>query len=118
MKPQYRIVLIAIVGTLAQMFLPWWSVVIVAATVEVFFGSEKFLSFLIGFYGIALPWMLGALIIDLQNESLLSNRILSMFKLPQWPLLIIIVTGLVGGIAGGVAGWAGGHIHSIVKNET
>jgi hypothetical protein len=117
MKPQYRILIIVVVGTIAQMFLPWWTSPIVAALVEGIFGSKKFLSFLIGFYGIALPWMIGALIIDLKNNSILSDRVLTMFQFPQWPLLIIIITGLIGGISGGLAAWAGGHVHSLFGDD-
>lgn len=118
MKPQYRILITAAASTILQMFLPWWTSAIVAALVETFFGSRRFLSFLIGFYGVALPWMIGALIIDLQNDSILSDRVLTLFSLPQWPLLAVIVTGLVGGISGGFAAWAGGHVHSLFGNDT
>ncbi len=116
MKPWFRILIIAVAGTIAQMGLPWWSAVIVAGVVELIFGNQKFLSFLIGFYGISVPWMIGALIIDLQNGSLLSDRVMTMFELPTWPLLAVIVTGLVGGVVGGLSGWAGGHLHSVFSN--
>lgn len=116
MKPWYRILLVALVATLAQLLLPWWSVVVVACIVEAFFGNQKFLSFFVGFYGIALPWMIGALVIDIQNSSILSDRVMTMFTLPTWPLLAIIVTGLVGGVAGGLGSWTGGHIHSLLVN--
>lgn len=118
MKPQYRILIIALASTIAQMFSPWWSALIVATLVEAVFGSSRFLSFLVGFYGVALPWMIGALIIDMQNGSILSNRVLTLFSLPQWPFLIIIVTGLIGGLSGGASAWAGGHVHSLFGNET
>jgi hypothetical protein len=117
MKPQYRILLIAFLGTLAQMYLPWWTAVVVAFLVELIYGSRKFLSFLMGFYGVALPWMIGALITDLRNDSILSDRILVMFQLPTWPLLIIVVTGIVGGVAGGMAAWAGGHITELFLKD-
>jgi len=118
MKPQFRILMIAVAGTVCQLFLPWWTAVLIAAFVEGIFGSSRFLSFLIGFYGIALPWMVASLIIDLQNGSLLSDRVLTIFNLPTWPLLIIIVTGLIGGVAGGLAAWAGGHVHSLFADDT
>lgn len=118
MKPQYRILIIAVASSIMQTFFPWWSAPIVAGLVEAFFGSRRFLSFLIGFYGVALPWMIGAMIIDLQNDSILSDRVLTLFNLPQWPLLAVIVTGLVGGVSGGGAAWAGGHVNSLFGNDT
>jgi hypothetical protein len=118
MRPQYRILVIALAGTIVQTFLPWWTAVIAAALVEGIYGSKRFVSFFIGFYGIALPWMIGSLIIDIQNGFILSDRVLKLFNLPTWPLLIVILTGLIGGIAGGLASWAGGHVHSLFGNET
>ena len=116
MKPWYRILLVAVVATIVQLILPWWSAVIAACLVEVIFGSRKFLSFFVGFYGVAVPWMVISLVIDIQNNSILSDRVMTMFTLPTWPLLAIIVTGLVGGVAGGLGSWSGGHIHSLFSN--
>jgi F0F1-type ATP synthase assembly protein I len=117
MKPTYRILLIIILGSILQHFLFWWTAPVVAALVELKWGNAKAMSFLIGFYGVALPWMVYSGLIDFNNGSHLSNRVLGIFSMPTWPLLIIILTGLVGGLAGGFAGWAGGNIRSLFSEE-
>lgn len=117
MKPAYRILIIILLGTILQHFLFWWTALMVAALVELKFGDRKAMSFMVGFYGIALPWMILAGWIDLNNGSNLSDRVLGIFTMPAWPLLIIILTGLVGGLAGGLAGWTGGNIRSLFMKE-
>lgn len=117
MKPLYRILMVIVVGSILQHFLFWWTAPLVAALVELKWGDRKAMSFMVGFYGLAIPWMIYAGIIDFNNGSHLSDRVLGIFSMPTWPLLILILTGLVGGVAGGLAGWAGGIIRSLFVEE-
>ena len=117
MKAGYRILIIIVLGTLLQYFFFWWMALVVAAIVELKWGNRKAMSFMVGFYGIALPWMVYAGIMDMANESQLSDRVLGIFSMPTWPFLILILTGLVGGLAGGLAGWAGGNLRSLFSEE-
>ncbi|HAP68930.1 MAG TPA: hypothetical protein DCR04_04275 [Flavobacteriales bacterium] len=106
-----RIVLIVVLSAVAQTYFPWWSAVVVALIVETVLGKgSNSTSFFSGFYGLAIPWMVLALYIDNKSESVLSIRILELFQLPQFRVVIIVLTGLVGGLVGGLGSVAGGWI--------
>ncbi|MFC2176594.1 hypothetical protein ACFLR1_06470, partial [Bacteroidota bacterium] len=72
-------------------------------------GQGKKDAFFSGFYGVAIPWMLLSAYINMSSDSILTFRILQLFSMPQFGVLLIIITGLVGGISGGIgtlsAGW-------------
>lgn len=105
-----RIVIIAVLGALAQMYFPWWSVVIIALVVEVMLGKGDNTSFFAGFYGVAIPWLILAIYIDTKSGSVLSVRILELFMLPQFSVVMIVLTGLIGGLVGGAGSVVGGWI--------
>ena len=112
-----RISLIIVLGAVCQMYLPWWTGVLVAFVVEAIIGKGNSTAFFSGFYGLALPWMALATYIDLQNDSVLSFMILDLFKLPKFSFVMIVVTGLVGGLVGGIGSFAGGWLKkAIAKN--
>lgn len=113
-----RILIIAIAVYIGQMFFPWWIIVIVPLVVEAIFGRGKGTAFFSGFYGIAIPWMLLSAYVDIQSESILSSKILALFKMPEYGFVMIILTGLLGGLYGGLASLVGGWIRkAVVGNE-
>lgn len=105
-----RIAIVVILGVLSQIYLPWWSAVVIALVVELALGKGDNTSFFVGFYGVAVPWMILAMYIDVKSESILSVRILDLFKLPQFSVVMIVLTGLIGGLVGAAGSVAGGWI--------
>ena len=112
-----RILLIAALSALSQVFLPWWTAVIIALAVEALLGKANSTAFFSGFYGIAIPWMILATYIDMQSESVLSIRICELFKLPQYSFILIIATGLLGGLAAGIGSLTGGWIRGVIQKD-
>jgi hypothetical protein len=104
------IALIALLGFLAGLFLPWWSIAIVAFLVALLVQPGIGRGFLAGFLGIFLLWALVAFWIDLQNESILSAKIAQLFPLGGSSVLLILITSLIGGLVGGFAAMAGSSI--------
>jgi len=114
----YRILIIGTIATFGQLLLPWWWIVaIVAFLVELVFGKVDKLGFFSGFYGIAIPWMVLAFYIDYHNGSVLSNRVLDLFKLPRFGFVLVLVTGLLGGIVGGISSLAGSWVNAYLKHD-
>ncbi len=105
-----RILVVAMLTAIAQTYLPWWSSVCVALVVEALLGKDDRTSFYTGFYGVSIPWMIFATYIDMKSESILTVRILDLFSLPQFSIVMIVLTGLIGGLAGGVGSMTGGWI--------
>ena len=68
-------------------------------------------SFLAGFLGIAIFWLVAVLLKDMPNEHILSRRMAMVFKLPNYTALILVVT-IVGGLIGGLSACAGSFIRA------
>lgn len=114
----YRILIIGTIATFGQLLLPWWWIIaIVAFSVELVFGKGDKLGFFSGFYGIAIPWMVLAFYIDYHNGSVLSHRVLDLFKLPRFGFVLVLVTGLLGGIVGGISSLAGSWVNAYLKHD-
>lgn len=96
------ILLIAIFAWILGMFLPWWSIAIPCVLLGAWLGKSGSRSFLYGFAGIALLWLLQSLFIHVGNDGILTARIAELFRLPD-PTLVILITVLTGGIAGGLS---------------
>jgi hypothetical protein len=117
MKFLLSILLTAALSFLAGMFLPWWSIAVVALLVALFLPQRTGLDFLSGFIGIFLMWTLVSAWIDIENEHLLSHKLAKIFPLGGSSLLLILVTALVGGLVGGFAAMAGSSLRPIRKRR-
>lgn len=114
MNLMIRITVIAIVGAVLQTFWPWWTCILVAMVVEMLLGRKDGTSFFSGFYGVALPWMALSAYIDVTSDSLLTLQVLRLFKLPEFSVVLIIITGLLGGLVAGLGSVTGGWIRTAI----
>ena len=100
------IILIAITAWILGLFLPWWSLAIPCLILGAWLGKSGGRSFMYGFTGIALLWLLQSIFIHFANGGILTARIAELFSLPD-PVLVMLLTAIVGGIAGGLSTLAG-----------
>lgn len=110
MKFLLATILTALLGFIAGMFLPWWSIAPVAFIVALFIRQSIGKSFIAGFLGIFLLWALVALWIDIKNQGILSQKIAQLFPLGGSSVLLILVTAFIGGLVGGFAAVSGATI--------
>lgn len=105
---------IAIAGFVVQLFLPWWSLAIVAFLIGVSTDLNKSKIFLSGLVGSALVWGLYALYIHTSTEAILSNKMAGIFGLDQaW--LLVLISALVAGILGGMASLSGRSLRLLIQ---
>jgi hypothetical protein len=111
------VILISILAAIAEYFLPWWSIALVAFFVSLLTILTPGRAFLMGFLGIALCWLVAALVSDFANDHILSNRMASLFF--HFPLgyLFIAVSAFVGGLVGGVAAWSAALLRGRYRRE-
>ena len=93
---------------MAQLFLPWWSLVVVALVVAYLFKLTGWQGFVCGFLGIFLLWSGYAFYLNQINDSVLASRMSGLFSMPGGSLSILIFSALIGGLAGGLGGATGG----------
>jgi hypothetical protein len=105
-------ILTALICFIAGLYLPWWSIAIVAFLIALLIPQRLFNHFLSGFLGVFLLWFILAMWIDVKNESILSHRIAQLFHLGTASILLIIITAFVGGLVGGFAAMSGGSLRS------
>lgn len=132
MKIILRFVLVALGAYAVHFLAPWWAVAVVCFVIGLAMsGSGRrrifatrnqppSLSFLTGFLGVGLIWLLLAWQMDAANASLLSRKIaqllLSSDVLPtngNW--LMLTLTALVGGLIGGGSTLSGNLLGEAVK---
>lgn len=102
--------LTALLGFIAGMFLPWWSIAVVAFLVAVLMRQTPGESFFAGFTALFLLWGILALWIDIKNESILSQKIAQLFSLGDASFLLILITALIGGLVSGFAAMCGASV--------
>ena len=110
MKLFLSIVLTGLLCFIAGLFLPWWSIAIIAFLVGLLLPQSLGRHFLSGFLGVFLLWLILALWIDSKNEHILSVRIAQLFHLGSASFAMVLITALIGGLIGGFAAMSGGSL--------
>lgn len=106
--------LIALTAWLLTSFLPWWSVLLPGLFWGALLGSSGRSAFGWGFAGIGILWLLQTLYVHIANNGILTGRIADMFSLPS-PLLLVLLTAVIGGIIGGCSGLTGYLVRKVIK---
>lgn len=117
MKFGISILLTMIVSFAAGLYLPFWSVGLVAFLVAVFIYQKPGMAYLAGFLSILLLWVLLAWWIDAQNDSILSKRIATLFPLGGSSFMLILITGIVGAIVGGLSALSGNFLRKYLDER-
>ncbi|TAH29825.1 MAG: hypothetical protein EAZ06_05280 [Cytophagales bacterium] len=98
------IVIALLVFITQSLFIDFWLSAASAFIASLLLGKSNLHSFLSGFFGVAVIWLGYILLIDTQNESLLSDKVAQLFKLSSGMFLVVITT-CIGGITGGLSAW-------------
>jgi hypothetical protein len=113
MKFLISILLIALLSFAVGLYLPWWSLALVAFIVAALIHQKAGRAFLSGFLALFLLWGVLAIIIDQRNQHILSKKIATLLPLAGSYLLLILVTALVGGLVAGFAAMAGSYLRRV-----
>ncbi len=116
-KFQFLIALVFIVlGMIAQSYLPWYSLAILAALCTFLDKTKPTQSFIIYFLLGGILWSALAIYIDITSASRLSSKIGVLFGNLSVAVLIVL-TGIVGGITSGLGALVGSLSRSIVNGQ-
>ena len=108
MKFSLQFFTILIIAFILELFLPWWSIAIAAFAGGMMLKSNA--NFVAGFLGIAILWLIKALIIDVNAATPLAEKVANIFPLHSKALLFLVMS-LVGGLVGGLAALTGALIY-------
>ena len=118
MKFFISILLIALLSFALGLYLPWWSLAVVAFVVAALIHQNAGRSFLSGFVALFLLWGILAFIIDQRNQHILSRKISTLFSIGESSMLLILVTGLIGGLVAGFAAMSGSYLRTLRKSSS
>lgn len=110
MKFTVSVLLTLFLAFIAGLYFDWWFIAIVAFIVALLVRQSPGKSFIAGFLGIFLLWVILSWWIDMKNEHILSGRIASLLPLGGNSYLLILVTGIIGGLVAGFAALSAGFL--------
>jgi energy-coupling factor transporter transmembrane protein EcfT len=87
--------------------LPWWSFVLSNFIIAVLIVHKPWKSFLSGALGVGLLWLILAMIMDQQNQHILSVKVATILPLKGSSTALIALTGFVGFLLGGLSSLTG-----------
>jgi len=114
MKFIVSVILYAALSFAVSLYLPWWTIVFPVYMVSAVMQLKPGGSFLAAFISIFIFWGLFALIISINNDHVLANKMSVLIFKNENPWLLIIVTGLIGGIVAGFSALSGSLL---IKNK-
>jgi len=113
MKFFISIILIALLSLSACLYLPWWSIAVVAFIVAVVIPQKPLRSFLAGFIALFLLWGALAWFISSNNEHILAHKVSQLILKKDSPGILISITALTGALVAGLAALSGSFVRKI-----
>lgn len=108
----FRLILISTLTYLFGIIAPWWTAILAAAAVAFFLPGNNLNTFLSGFMGAGLIWMVVAWKVDVETNSIISEKMIQLFPVDDVNMLII-VTAVLGGLAGALGAFCGNSFRQI-----
>ena len=106
MRIAFFTIFVIIAGFIAQQFLPWWIIAVIAGMLSFIFDIKVGASFWAGFVAAAFLWGGYAGFLDVQNNGILAGRVGKLFgNMPGF--VLILITAIIGGIFGGLGAMTG-----------
>ena len=97
----------------ALMSFPWWFLALIAFFISVLLPTNDIGAFIGGFLAIGLLWLVLAWKIDVETDSILSQKIANLFPVGGEPTTLVIISGAIGGLVGGFSSLSGNLLRKI-----
>lgn len=117
MKYLLSAVLIALLSFLLSLYMPWWSIAVVAFCIGWWLMKSPFWSFINGFISIFLLWGGLAFYISSANNNILAHKISLLVLQKDDPLMLIGLTALIGALIAGFAALSGTLFGSLLSKK-
>lgn len=116
-KNSINFIVTIVLALVLSQFLPWWSIMVVAFIVAIVIPLKKGAVFIVPFLAIAVLWMAHTFWLGNANDFILAKKISTLLTLGGNPIVLVLVTGIVGGIAAGIAGVFGKQVSLLFKSS-
>lgn len=99
-----------------QFFLPWWIIMVAPFIIAIWKGERAGKSFLAGFAAVFITWLCYSLFIHFSTGGILTGKVAEMLTVKS-PMVLILVTSIVGGLAAGTAALTGYFCKVALKTD-
>jgi len=113
MKFFISILLIALLSVAAGLYLPWWTIAIVAFIVAAAIPQQPGKAFLAGFIALFLLWAALSFFISSNNEHVLAHKVSLLILKIDSPVLLVTATALIGAVVAGLGALSGSYLRKI-----
>lgn len=103
--------LMALLCFVSCLYLPWWSIAVVAFVLAVVFEQNALVSFSCAFGAVFLLWFGISFYLSVNNEHILANRVAMLIIKKESPWLLMLLTACLGGVVAGLAAITGSFFH-------
>ena len=116
MKFLFKVILIAVLVYIGELYLPWWSIAIAGFLGGMSVKTKGVNSLFAGVLGVGIIWLWIAIRIDIETQSILTNKMAQLVN-SNSKYVVIVSTGLLGGIVGGLSAWTGHNFRKLFENR-
>ena len=109
--------LIAALSLAVGLYLPWWTIAFAGFIVAVCIPQNPGRSFLSGFLGVSILWYVLCFIISTANHDLFAHKISMLIIGMDHPMLLMLVSALIGGLVAGLGALTGSFVRGRRKKE-
>ena len=102
--------LTASLSFIAGLYLPWWSIALIAFLVALLIKQKIGMAYLSAFTAIFLLWGGLSLVIHIRNYGVLSEKVARIFPLDGNTVALILLTALIGAVVAGFAAMSGSSL--------
>ena len=113
MKFIISFLLIILLSFAVCLYFSWWSIALVAFVVAAVIPQRPLISFITGFLSLFLLWAVLSFWISMNNGNILAHKISLIIIKTDSPILLMIVSALIGALVAGFAATAGSYFRSL-----
>lgn len=110
MKFFISLILTILLSFASCLFFPWWSIAIAAFVVAALIPQKPGKAFFTGFIALFLLWGGLSFWISNNNDHILAHKVSQLILKMDNPILLILLTALIGALVAGFAGLAGCYL--------
>lgn len=107
--------LTASLSFIAGLYLPWWSIALVAFGVALLVKQRIGMAYLAAFTGIFFLWGGLSFLLHIRNQGMLGERIARLFPLNGQTSLLILLTAFLGAMVAGFAAMSGSSLRPLER---
>ena len=108
-----RIIIIGLSAFYIVEYFPWWVIIILPFILGISFDDNLISHFLSSFIGTSVAWLFLLLDLDLENQSVLSIKIIEILSIESTNSLIIL-TSIIAGLISGMSNLTGITLRNVL----